>query len=94
MENVPPIEGTSYATVYDVVKEKVGEWTVERSSEVTGVPVDDIKELARVYAQDGPVYTYSQYGCNHYNNSTYNYGPMYSLILQPETYASRVPVRV
>ena len=81
LENVPPIEGTSYATVYDVVKEKVGEWTVERSSEVTGVPVDDIKELARVYAQDGPVYTYSQYGCNHYNNSTYNYGPMYSLIL-------------
>ncbi|MEG0417560.1 molybdopterin-dependent oxidoreductase [Gordonibacter sp.] len=81
LENVPAIEGVGYKTVYDIIKEQLGEWTVEKASDFTGVPVEDIKELARVYAQEGPVYTYSQYGCNHYNNGPYNYGPIYSLVL-------------
>ncbi|MEG0775989.1 MAG: molybdopterin-dependent oxidoreductase [Raoultibacter sp.] len=81
LENIPLLEGVRYQTVYDVIKEKVSEWTPEKASDLTGVPVDDIKELARVYSQDGPVYTYSMYGCNHYNNGPYNYGPIYSLVL-------------
>lgn len=81
LEQVPAIEGATYKTVYDVIKEQLSGWSVERASEATGVPIADIKELARVYAQDGPVYTYSMYGCNHYNNAPYNYGPIYSLVL-------------
>jgi molybdopterin-containing oxidoreductase family molybdopterin binding subunit len=81
LENVPPIEGKSYKTVYDVVKEKVAEWSIEKASEFSGVSIDSIRELARVYAQDCPVYTYAMLGSNHYYNGPYNYGPIYSLVL-------------
>jgi molybdopterin-containing oxidoreductase family molybdopterin binding subunit len=81
LEGVPQIEGRAVKTVYDVIKEKISEWSLEKASELSGVPVDDIKELARVYAQDGPVFTYSMFGDDHYNNGPYNYGPIYSLVL-------------
>jgi molybdopterin-containing oxidoreductase family molybdopterin binding subunit len=81
LEGVPQVEGKSVRTVYDVIKEKVSEWSVEKASELSGVSVDDIKELARIYAQDGPVFTYSMFGDDHYSNGHYNYGPIYSLVL-------------
>ncbi len=81
LESVPQIEGFAVRTVFEIIRDQASEWTVERASEVTGVPEADIKELARTYALDGPVTTFSQYGLNHYANGTYNYGPVFSLVL-------------
>lgn len=81
MEGVAEVEGISCKTVYDFIKEEISNWSVEKASEVTGVSPEDIRELARIYAQDGPVYTYVQYGIDHYNNGIYNYGPIFALML-------------
>jgi molybdopterin-containing oxidoreductase family molybdopterin binding subunit len=81
LEGITEVGGITVKSVYDVMKEKIAEWTVERASEASGVSVADIKELARVYAQEGPVNTYSMFGDDHYNNGPYNYGPIYSLVL-------------
>ena len=81
LEGITSVGDFAVKTVYDVIVESVNDWTVERASEVSGVPADDIRELARTYALDGPVTTYAQYGLNHYNNGTYNYGPLFSLVL-------------
>jgi len=79
LENIPLINGLSVKTQFEIVKEAVSGWTIEKASELSGVPVDSIKELARVYAQDGPVNTYTLFGCNHYLNGHYNYWPIWSI---------------
>lgn len=66
-------------TVWDDVINRVAQWTPEAAAEVCGVPADTISELARVYAQDGPVNTYSQLGVDHYINGHYNYWSMYAV---------------
>ncbi len=82
LEGVPAdVDGFAVQTVFEIIRESVAEWTVEKASQTTGVSADDIRELARTYAQDGPVTTFAQYGLNHYNNGTYNYGPLFSLVL-------------
>jgi anaerobic selenocysteine-containing dehydrogenase len=81
LEQVAPIGEHVVKTVYEVLKEQLSEWSVERASEITGVSAEDIRELARVYHEEGPVNTYAMFGSDHYVNGTYNYGPMYTLIL-------------
>ncbi|MEG0790704.1 MAG: molybdopterin-dependent oxidoreductase [Gordonibacter sp.] len=46
------VEGQAVTTAYDLLLERVAEWTPERASEICDVPVDTIKELAYM-AQDG-----------------------------------------
>lgn len=81
LEAVPAINGISAVTVYELVKAEVEKWTVESASEACGVPADEIRELARIYAQEGPVMGYLQFGINQYNNGTYSYGCIYALHL-------------
>jgi molybdopterin-containing oxidoreductase family molybdopterin binding subunit len=81
LEGVSDVQGIAVKTVYTIMQEKISEWSVEKASELCGVPADDIRELARVYAEDGPVNTYAMFGSDHYNNGPYNYGPIYSLLL-------------
>lgn len=73
------VNGIPVTLVYDMVKKSISEYPVEKASEYSGVPVDEIKELARTYAEDGPVSTFIMFGPDHYLNGHYNYWPMYML---------------
>lgn len=81
LTGVSEVGGIAVRTEWDVVAEAVAPWTPEAAEEVCGIPAADIRELARIYAQEGPVNTYTQYGCNHYHNAPYNYWPMDALCM-------------
>lgn len=72
LQGVSEVDGIAVKTEYDRILEDVAGWSVERASEVSGVPVDDIKKLAQIYGQDGKVLTDMKFGLNHYNNGMYS----------------------
>ncbi len=74
---VSEVEGFAVKTTYDNLKEIVAEYPLEKVESITGIPQADIKELARLYTEEGPVNTYSMFGCDHYVNGHYNYWSMY-----------------
>lgn len=76
---VHDVNGIVVKTAYDLIRESVSEYTVDAASALTGVPAEDIRELARIYAQEGPVNTYMALGQDHYGNGHYNYWPIYVL---------------
>jgi molybdopterin-containing oxidoreductase family molybdopterin binding subunit len=61
------INGIQVDTAYDLLIKLVDEWPLEKASELSEVPVETIEELARI-AADGPVYHYTGYGSQSYNN--------------------------
>ena len=82
LENVPEeVEGFKVRLVWDMALEAIGKWTPEKASEVTGVSVEDIKRLARMYGQEGPVLTGMNQGLNHYFNAIYTYDLIFLLMV-------------
>lgn len=73
------VNGIKVSLVYDMVKEAISKYPVDTASELSGVSAEDIRELARTYAQDGPISTFIMFGPDHYLNGHYNYWPMYML---------------
>ena len=75
--DVPPsVEGVAVTTVWDNMAASAAKWPAEKAAETCGIAVEDIKELARIYVEDGPVNTSWQFGPDHYVNGHYNYWPM------------------
>ena len=82
LEGVPAeVEGFKVRTVYSMLVDRINEWTVEKASEISGVSVEDIKTLARMYGQEGPVTTCMNQGLNHYFNGIYTYECIFALML-------------
>ncbi|MEG0324032.1 MAG: molybdopterin-dependent oxidoreductase, partial [Raoultibacter sp.] len=79
VESVSEINGIVVETALEIVKKEVAKYPTDVAAKITGVSEEDIKELARMYAQDGPVTTYAMFGDNHYINGHYNYWPIYTL---------------
>lgn len=77
LEGVGEVDGFKVQTVYENAMGYIREWTPQAASEVCGVPVEDICELARVYHEDGPVTTEIMQGLNHYRNAHYTGWPVY-----------------
>ena len=67
------IDGTTYRTVYQTVKDHIKDYTVAKASGICGVPESTIEELARIYATEGPVYVMTFQGLGHHANSHHNY---------------------
>lgn len=61
---VAPIQGIAVRTEMELVREAVEPWTLEHTSEVTGVSVEDIQHLAHLYTQEGDVQTDMKFGLN------------------------------
>ena len=78
---VAPIEGIAVRTEMEMIREAVEPWTLEHTSEVTGVSVEDIQHLAHLYTQEGDVQTDMKFGLNHYNNGMYSSKCVNSLLL-------------
>lgn len=66
------IEGHDVTTSYDLLLEKVAEWTPERASELCDIPVDTIYELAHMYAE-GPSVIHIGWGVDRYSTARYMY---------------------
>jgi molybdopterin-containing oxidoreductase family molybdopterin binding subunit len=66
------IEGHKVTTVLSLVKRRAMEYTLERVEELTTVPVETIKDIARRYAK-GPSTILHGYGMDHYVNGHYSY---------------------
>ena len=62
------IDGVAVETVYSGLKKHVAEYTVARATEASRIPEETIRELARRYAEEGPIFLYSIYGIDHYRN--------------------------
>ena len=67
------VQGLAVAPVYATVLDKIKDFTIEGAAETCGIPADQIRELARVYAQEGPVYTMTFQGLGHHVNSHHSY---------------------
>lgn len=61
------IQGISVTTAYDLLIDRVSEWTPERASEVTEIPVETILDLAHMYAE-GPSHLNLGFGNDHWGN--------------------------
>lgn len=72
LAGVDEAQGIKVRTVLDVLQGNVAEWTREKVEETCGVPAETVEELARIYHEDGPVYTYNSFGLNHYYNGHQN----------------------
>ena len=62
------VKGIKVETVLTALKRSVAEYTFEKASETSNVPVETIAELSRIYKEDGPVFLYAVYGIDHYRN--------------------------
>ncbi|MDR2715192.1 MAG: molybdopterin-dependent oxidoreductase, partial [Coriobacteriaceae bacterium] len=72
------IEGHTVTTAFDLLVERCSEWTPEKASGVTQVPVDTIYDLARTFA-DGPTTVMLNMGIDHLSNGGAAYHAMFCL---------------
>lgn len=63
------VNGIEVVTVYSALKKHVSQYTIEKAEEITQVPAEKIRELSRVFAKQGPIWLYVQFGTNHYYNA-------------------------
>lgn len=81
LTGVPKVNGIAVRTEMDMIREAAEPWTLEHTTEVTGVSAEDIQHLAHLYTQEGKVMTDMKYGLNHYNNGMYSSKCINSLLL-------------
>lgn len=67
IEGTFEIQGIEVSTTFTLLKDQLEQYTVEKASQVTDIPVEKIEYLARTYA-DGPTSIYTNYGIDHYEN--------------------------
>ena len=79
LTGITEANGMAVKNVFDIVAAEAAKYPLDKVSEITGIPVDDIKELARLYGEEGSVNTWSIYGFDHYYNSFMNYWPVWIL---------------
>ncbi|MEG2531965.1 MAG: molybdopterin-dependent oxidoreductase [Gordonibacter sp.] len=72
------IEGIEVTTAYDLLLERVAEWTPEKASEVCNIPVDTIKELAYI-VKDGPNSINIGLGLDHVTNGMATFSAILSM---------------
>lgn len=67
IEGTFTIQGVEVDTTFTLLKNHVQEYTLEKASEYTKIPVEKIQELIKIYV-DGPTMIYTNYGIDHYQN--------------------------
>ena len=74
------IQGHKVTTAYDLLTERVQEWTPGRAAEICDIPAETIERLARMYAE-GPTTLCGGYGPDHYANGQQFYYAVIALVL-------------
>lgn len=62
------VEGHDVTVVFALVKENCEPYTLEYTSEITGVKPEMIEEITDLYCNEGPSNIYTAFGPNHYTN--------------------------
>lgn len=73
IEGTYEVQGMSVRTVYTAVKAAIADWTVEKAAQECDLPVEQIEELCRIYATEGPVSVMTFQGLGHHANSHHNF---------------------
>ena len=79
LEGTFTVNGIEVTTAYSLLLKRIAEYTPEKASEITNVPVETIEELARLYATDKPSTIYQFFGVDHYVNGHYSISCIYAL---------------
>ena len=74
------IQGYKVTTAYDLLAERVREWTPVKAAEICDIPAETIEKLARMYAA-GPTTLCGGYGPDHYANGQQFYYAVMALVL-------------
>ena len=72
LTGVPDINGVKVQTVYENAKGYIAQYPPAVAAAVCGLTEDHVRELARIYHEDGPVTTEIMMGMNHYRNGHYS----------------------
>lgn len=75
--DLPEIPGFAVATSYDKLLERLGEYSMDLIVEETTIPEADIRELTRIYTQQGPSQIYLDMGHDHYYQGHTHYQAIY-----------------
>lgn len=67
------VQGFKVKPVFQVVKESIAEYTVEKAAKICDLSKEQIEDLARTYATEGPVYVMTFQGLGHHVNSHHNF---------------------
>ncbi|HBV85898.1 MAG TPA: dehydrogenase [Desulfosporosinus sp.] len=67
IEGTYTIQGVEVETTFSLLKKQVQEYTVEKASKYTKIPVEKIEKLVQAYVS-GPTQIYTNYGIDHYQN--------------------------
>ena len=65
-------------TAYELLKERLSEWTLEKTSEICGIPVEKLEWIADQYVHHGPSCVFTGYGLDHYNGGHMTYRAMFT----------------
>lgn len=72
--------GIAVTTAYDLLLERIAQWTPEKASQVCDVPVETIRELAHMMA-DGPSAVAPGLGIDHYTNGVATYAAIFTMTM-------------
>jgi molybdopterin-containing oxidoreductase family molybdopterin binding subunit len=62
------IDGVELRTAYDMLIEQVSQYSLRKTSEITGVPEDTIVELSKLISSNSPTEIIQGYAIDHYGN--------------------------
>lgn len=81
IEGTFTINGIKVTTAYSLLLERIAEYPLEKVSEICNISVEQIEELAKLYATNKPSTIYSYFGADHYVNGHYSIYAMYALAM-------------
>lgn len=76
LKDVGEVAGIKVRTVYEDAMSYIEKWPASTVADFCGLKEEDVIELARIYHEDGPVWTNYMMGMNHYRNAHYNGWPV------------------
>jgi anaerobic selenocysteine-containing dehydrogenase len=81
LRGVASVNGIKVQTAFENAMSHISQYPAAKAAEVCALQESDIRELARIYHEDGPVTTEIMMGMNHYRNGHYSSWPVYLVAL-------------
>ena len=80
LEGSHTVNGIRVTTAFTLLKNRVSEWTLAKTSELCDISESMIEEILRNIVEHGPVVGYQGFGPDHYNNGHKPYFAMQALL--------------